>query len=249
MIADQDDWDDTVIMKVFHDSLKKHKTMEKAEQKPSSQENTESKIVITPQETVHVDEKSANNVDVHDGKKRKFNKEEDNPVSKKPVGFQAALNNFLASKKKATPTSNKASTEPDQLGHCDNDRAMPSMANSQKNSGHVPSSTKSKVHFSDDRIEANYMNTAANPSQTTSFDSCQHIHSQHVFSPSNVTSAMIDDALQAMLMAWYQSGYATGRYQTLCEISGHTMEQYDVTAHHAGAADNGQHVDTSENPQ
>lgn len=27
-----------------------------------------------------------------------------------------------------------------------------------------------------------------------------------------------DDALQTMLMAWYQCGYATARYQTLLEV-------------------------------
>lgn len=31
-------------------------------------------------------------------------------------------------------------------------------------------------------------------------------------------AAVIDDAMNAMLMAWYHSGYATGRYQTLLEI-------------------------------
>lgn len=34
-----------------------------------------------------------------------------------------------------------------------------------------------------------------------------------------VSQEMIDDAMQNMLMAWYHSGYATGRYQTLLEFS------------------------------
>ena len=38
---------------------------------------------------------------------------------------------------------------------------------------------------------------------------------------SSVDSNVINEALQNMLMAWYQSGYATGRYQTLCEVGGY----------------------------
>jgi hypothetical protein len=36
--------------------------------------------------------------------------------------------------------------------------------------------------------------------------------------PPSTGSAVTDEALQGMLMAWYYSGYATGRYQALKEV-------------------------------
>ena len=36
--------------------------------------------------------------------------------------------------------------------------------------------------------------------------------------PPSTGSAATDEALQGMLMAWYYSGYATGRYQALKEV-------------------------------
>jgi hypothetical protein len=50
------------------------------------------------------------------------------------------------------------------------------------------------------------------------------------FGPSLATSdlkGMLDEAQQTMLMAWYQSGYATGRYQLLCELAEHGLQSND----------------------
>jgi hypothetical protein len=50
------------------------------------------------------------------------------------------------------------------------------------------------------------------------------------FGPSLATAdlkGMLDEAQQTMLMAWYQSGYATGRYQLLCELAEHGHQSND----------------------
>ncbi len=40
----------------------------------------------------------------------------------------------------------------------------------------------------------------------------------------------MDDALQSMLMAWYQCGYATARYQTLTELGyKSSVQPYEAT--------------------
>jgi hypothetical protein len=47
----------------------------------------------------------------------------------------------------------------------------------------------------------------------------QHFPADYSSENNTFTHPVVDDALQTMLMAWYQSGYATGRYQTLLEFS------------------------------
>jgi len=37
--------------------------------------------------------------------------------------------------------------------------------------------------------------------------------------------AQLDEAFNSMLMAWYHSGYATGRYQALLELSQQQQQQ------------------------
>lgn len=54
------------------------------------------------------------------------------------------------------------------------------------------------------------------------YDYRQFSSSYSGFGPSPATTdlkGMLDEAQQTMLMAWYQSGYATGRYQLLCELA------------------------------
>jgi hypothetical protein len=84
-------------------------------------------------------------------------------------------------------------------------------SSSSSSSSSTSNGGKGKVHFSadtkvveDDSIE-----------KTTDYS----IPSMYGVSAGPVSQVIIDDALQNMLMAWYHSGYATGRYQTLCELN------------------------------
>jgi hypothetical protein len=71
---------------------------------------------------------------------------------------------------------------------------------------------KGKVHFSTNtKVVEDDSNEKTNDYSASS--------SPGVSSQSPVSQVVIDDALQNMLMAWYHSGYATGRYQTLCELN------------------------------
>lgn len=70
----------------------------------------------------------------------------------------------------------------------------------------VPSSSSvppSSSHF----VEAEAEQTTAYPSTFTNYQPSQSMH------------PLVNDALQNMLMAWYHSGYATGRYEALLELS------------------------------
>lgn len=81
----------------------------------------------------------------------------------------------------------------------------------------------------------NYDNNNSNSCEYPSLDSTQHPSSSSsstqqynetsTIGNSFISPETIEDALQNMLMAWYHSGYATGRYQTLMEISQGTILQ------------------------
>jgi hypothetical protein len=71
---------------------------------------------------------------------------------------------------------------------------------------------KGKVHFSPNTKVVEDDSNERTDDYWASF-------SPGVPSQSLVSQVVIDDALQNMLMAWYHSGYATGRYQTLCELN------------------------------
>ena len=74
--------------------------------------------------------------------------------------------------------------------------------------------------------------------QQGGYDYQQHQPSTaHSFPPTSSASeggihsgAVLEDAMNAMLMAWYHSGYATGRYQTLLELQ-KQQEQGNTLSH------------------
>ncbi len=210
-----DDWDDSVILKVFHDSLRKHTTREK---------RVQDEIDIDNHKSSDMGSKQRLNNPAALGK-RKLDDVVDNDSSKypnsnrqKPVGFQAALNNFLALKKK----SPKSIENNISAGNSLDAEVKYDIIE------HAPSITTNDVtnDVPKELLKRGFQSSNPVPDQgpTSCDDNPSEIPHpiQSVFSvPTTISSAMVDDAMQAMLMAWYQSGYATGRYQTLCELSGY----------------------------
>lgn len=79
--------------------------------------------------------------------------------------------------------------------------------------GNLKFSKKAKVDAGNENFETD---TSSVPHQAPA-QSFDYYNSAHCYPP--LSKEMLDEAQQAMLMAWYQSGYATGRYQLLCEIA------------------------------
>lgn len=55
--------------------------------------------------------------------------------------------------------------------------------------------------------------------QTGYFGETVHSSSLPMINMAPITKELLDEAQHSMLMAWYQSGYATGRYHALCELA------------------------------
>ena len=224
-----DDWDDSVILKVFHDSLKKHVT----KLKESSQEEAPKQAAsLTDQTTV-----SSNTVPRHSSGEKRKRVESVEPkastTANKPVGFQAALNNYLSARKGITKASEKISTKPVEKEETDKTTHNVRFAEQEtlhnletvqpvvETQDHLPSAAdqSSNDQHAFTSADAQHWNYYQYPTQSS-----QQPTSSTVVPHTLISSAMVDDALQAMLMAWYQSGYATGRYQTLCELQAQAIQ-------------------------
>jgi hypothetical protein len=201
----EDDWDDSVIYKVFQDSLKKHVTQSFQDgKKLIAADKVAAKERAEPVQTTTTTTIPLTTTTTTTSAQKRQRKEVSATNKKgKAVGFSAALANYIA----AQPNGDEVSVGPSV--------AQPSVANSAE---FEPTNNVPPVN-------------AAESNET----SYSHNYQNHFYQPcptapvANVTSGMIDEALQTMLMAWYQSGYATGRYQTLCELSGyHTANPLPV---------------------
>lgn len=231
---DPNDWDDTVILKVFHDSLKKHTTREKEKEKTQINSTKDLEHDSFVLEEPHIMARENTDHDIHSGGKRKLDQldksvvvgnelSQNKTASKKPVGFQAALSNFLSSKKKVTNDSNKSLSVMETYS-MDQTRAVQeanAVVHDQPHSSRAANPNTKHVQFSEDCHDKQ---TKIQETSQAFDQSCYNYgyYPQPQVAANNITSKMIDEALQTMLMAWYQSGYATGRYQTLCEVSGYS---------------------------
>lgn len=161
----EEDWDDTVIMKIFHDSVKRHRTtVATAENGPSSQP-----VALSPP----ISASSSSN---------KNQRRDASP--KKQVSFGASAQTSSSSMKSAIDS-------------------------------YYQSHTRQSL------LDSNISESIGGESSHNSSNFQQENQSQHYQPPPvgiHISDALVDDSLQTMLMAWYQSGYATGRYQTLCEL-------------------------------
>jgi hypothetical protein len=201
----EDDWNDDVIMNIFHDSIKRHRTTNNGAAKPptdkkDSQQTISQKNAIiegaqsSPQKTKNQLKNKTNQVTTSEksSQKRKRVTFEDPAETQGMKGsFQNLISEYAGSKTNAA--LNKTAE-----GSVTNSNQTNSSQQSQLPSSEIPSQS--------------YPTTSSSSATTTT-------------SSSIIPSTMVDEALQSMLMAWYHSGYATGRYQTLCELRDQQQHQ------------------------
>jgi hypothetical protein len=133
---------------------------------------------------------SPNNLEENSGKRKR---NEDKPKEKSLKGM---MDSYYSSKTR----QDLASTAPIPPN-------LPNQTAPSSSNSHHPS--KKHVHFQ----------SSDSSSAQTETHLPQQCPADHSSENTTITHPIVDDALQTMLMAWYQSGYATGRYQTLLEFS------------------------------
>lgn len=106
--------------------------------------------------------------------------------------------------------------------------------NSKKVAFDIPENTEGAKDSGDtsyDRIDKIYNSVYGNHA------SVQEAAATTELPPMADGGSAINSALSDMLYAWYQSGYMTGRYQTLLELQNRSMQSPSVSAQYSAEAD------------
>lgn len=164
------------------------------------------------------------------GEKRK--REEDRLATSTGPSLQQALKTFKQSKSQEKNENNKGKSPNKSLNPSDQPESSSKL---NKKVAFVDNSTATSSAATLPVGDYNTNTTSQQSQEAADYYNYYYNYSMPSFptptptsmatssTPTTISSTMIDEALQNMLTAWYQSGYATARYQTLCELGGYGL--------------------------